>query len=138
MKGKTVLIVEDCYLMAATLEDMLIEADASVCLAASVAAALEAMERHTIDIACLDINLGAETSFPVADALAGRGIPFIFVSAYDASVLPAAHRDRPFVDKIRAHLELLAACRAATPPALLQLPAAGAASAAKIAGGGYA
>src|SRR5689334_18038404 len=112
MKGKTVLIVEDCYLMAAALEDMLIEAEASVFLAASVAAALQAMERHTIDIACLDINLGVETSFPVADALALRGIPFIFVSAYDARVLPAAHRDRPFVDKIRAHLELVAACQA--------------------------
>ena len=131
MKGKTVLVVEDCYLMAAALEEMLIEAEASVvCLAASVAAALQAMERHTIDIACLDINLGVETSFPVADALAMRGIPFIFVSAYDARVLPTAHRDRPFVDKIRAHLELVAACRAATPSVLLPVAAASAAPAA--------
>jgi CheY-like chemotaxis protein len=127
MTGKTVLIVEDCYLMAATLEDILIDADASVVhITSSVAAALQAMEQHIIEFACLDINLGAETSFPVADALALRGIPFVFVSAYDAGVLPAAHRHRPFVDKIRAHLELVTACRAATPSFAHQVPAEGA------------
>jgi DNA-binding response OmpR family regulator len=73
MKGKKVLIVEDSYLLALTLEDMLIDAGADVvAIAPSVAIALKAMEQHTIDIACLDINLGSETSFPVADALAMR------------------------------------------------------------------
>jgi CheY-like chemotaxis protein len=116
MKGKKVLIVEDSYLLALTLEDMLTEAGADVVgIAASVAIALKAMEEHTIDIACLDINLGPETSFPIADALALRGIPFVFVSAYEADVVPPAHRHRPFVSKIEAHLELLSACRAAAP-----------------------
>ena len=72
--------------MASALEDMLTEAGAEVvALAPSVAAALKAMEQHTIDIACLDINLGSETSFPLADELALRGIPFVFVTAYDAT-----------------------------------------------------
>lgn len=114
MKGKKVLIVEDSYLLALTLQDMLTESGADVVgIAPSVAIALKAMEDHTIDIACLDINLGSETSFPIADALALRGIPFVFVSAYEANVVPPAHRHRPFVSKIEAHLELVSACRAA-------------------------
>lgn len=120
MKGKKVLIVEDSYLLALTLQDMLTDAGADVVgIAPSVAVALNAMERHTIDIACLDINLGSETSFPVADALAMRGISFVFVSSYEADVLPPAHRHRPFVSKTEAHLELVSACRAAAPSFVL-------------------
>ena len=118
MKGNKVLIVEDSYLLARTLEDMLTDAGADVvAIAPSVANALEAMERHTIDIACLDINLGPETSFAVADALAMRGIPFVFVSACDSGVVPPAHRHRPFVSKVEAHLTLVSACQAAAPSA---------------------
>ena len=112
MKGNRVLIVEDSYLLALTLEDMLTEAGAAVvAIAPSVAVALQAMGQQTIDIACLDINLGYETSFPVADALAMRGIPFVFVSAYEPDVVPPAHRHRPFVGKIEAHLSLVSACQ---------------------------
>lgn len=120
MKDVKVLIVEDCPMMASALEDMLTEAGAEVvALTPSVAAALKAMEQHTIDIACLDINLGSETSFPLADALALRGIPFVFATAYDADFLPPAHRHRPFVSKTRVHLDLVSACRAAAPSLML-------------------
>ena len=118
MMGNKVLIVEDSYLLARTLEDMLTDAGADVvAIAPSVAIALKAMERHTIDIACLDIDLGPETSFAVADALAMRGIPFVFVSACDSGVVPPAHRHRPFVSKVEAHLNLVSACQAAAPSA---------------------
>ena len=120
MKGKKVLIVEDSYLLALTLEDILTDAGADVvAIAPSVDMALRAMERHTIDIACLDINLGYETSFPVADALAMRGIPFVFVSAYEPDVVPPAHRHRPFVSKIQVHLDLLSTCQAAASQVVL-------------------
>jgi CheY-like chemotaxis protein len=116
MKGKKVLIVEDFYLLALTLRDMLTDAGADVVsIAPSVASALKAMEDYTIDIACLDINLGSETSFPIADALAMRGIPFVFVSAYEADVVPRTHRHRPFVNKLEAHRQLVSACQAAAP-----------------------
>jgi CheY-like chemotaxis protein len=120
MNGKKVLIVEDSHLLALTMEDMLTDAGADVvAIAPSVVTALKAMEQHTIDIACLDIHLGSETSFPVADALAMRGTPFVFVSAHAADVLPPVHRHRPFVSKSEAHLELLSACRAAAPSFVL-------------------
>jgi len=120
MKGLKILVVEDCYLMAAALEDVLTEAGADVvALAPSVAVAMNALARHTIDIACLDINLGSETSFPLADVLALRGIPFVFVTAYNADILPPAHRHRPFVDKTEAYLELVCACWAAASSSVL-------------------
>ena len=113
-----ILIVEDSYLLARTLEDMLSEAGANVvAIAPSVAIALKEIERHAIDVACLDIDLGSETSFPIADALAMRGIPFVFVSACDSGVVPPAHRHRPFVSKAEAHLNLVSACQAAAPSA---------------------
>jgi len=128
MKGLKILVVEDCYLMAAALEDVLTEAGADVvALAPSVAVAMNALARHTIDIACLDINLGSETSFPLADVLALRGIPFVFVTAYNADILPLAHRHRPFVDKTEAYLELVRACWAAASSSVLAVrPADGA------------
>lgn len=39
-----------------------------------------------IDVAMLDVNMGAGlTTKPVADILRDRGIPFIFITAYDSS-----------------------------------------------------
>jgi DNA-binding response OmpR family regulator len=38
------------------------------------------MER--LDLAVLDINLGGTMSFPIAEALARRGIPFLFLTGY--------------------------------------------------------
>lgn len=120
MNGNKVLIVEDSYLFARALEDMLTDAGADVvAIAPSVAIALQAMERHSVDIACLDIDLGSETSFPVAEALAMRGVPFVFVSGCGPDVVPPDHRHRPFVSKFEAHLKLVSACRAAAPSLVL-------------------
>lgn len=41
-----------------------------------------------IDAAVLDINLHGEMVYPVADELAGRGVPFVFASGYDKSAVP--------------------------------------------------
>lgn len=54
-------------------------------------------------VAVLDINLGEEDSFPLADALRQRGIPFLFLSAYEArAILPPRFAEavcltKPFV-----------------------------------------
>ena len=40
------------------------------------------------ELALLDIHLSRETSYPVADELARRGIPFAFVTAYSRHHLP--------------------------------------------------
>ena len=44
---------------------------------------------HQIDAAFLDITLGTEKSYPVADNLDDLGVPFSFVSAYAKNQIPA-------------------------------------------------
>ena len=117
MGGLKVLVVEDSYLMAVVLEDLLKAAGATdVALAASVADALQVLRRDPIDLACLDIDLGVETSFPVADELARRRIPFIFVTGCPQDKVPDVHRHRPFVSKLIGNAEMVAACLEAARP----------------------
>jgi hypothetical protein len=42
--------------------------------------------------AVLDVNLGDERVFPVADALGAANIPFVFLSGYDAQIIPEGYR----------------------------------------------
>lgn len=87
LKGLRLLVVEDEALVAMLLEDTL-RALGCRCVgpAGNVAQALALLEREVVDLALLDVNLGGgERSYPVADALAARGIRFIFVTGYGAS-----------------------------------------------------
>ncbi|WP_211885675.1 response regulator [Plastoroseomonas hellenica] len=83
------LIVEDDWLIAEALADQIEALGCGVVgPVGSVAEALDALEKSSPEAALLDVNLGTETSFPIADALVGRGIPFAFVTAYSRSQLP--------------------------------------------------
>lgn len=46
-----------------------------------------------IDAAVLDVNLGDVMSYPIADRLKGRGIPYMFLTGYDGWSLPDEFRD---------------------------------------------
>ena len=95
-----ILIVEDEPFIALTLEDMLDELGfALVGTVSSVTEALEIAGRETVDCALLDVNLGSEKIDPVADLLAKRGCPFIFTTGYGRSGIPAAHAERPVLQK---------------------------------------
>lgn len=77
------LVVEDNMLIAMEAEEVVLELGAEACdVAASVAAALRLIDANTYDFALLDIELGRETSQPVASALAARGVPFVYASGY--------------------------------------------------------
>jgi DNA-binding LytR/AlgR family response regulator len=69
--------------------------------AASVAQALTLVENDgdRLDGAVLDINLGNERVYPVADVLRGRGIPFVFTTGYDAAVVPDSYSEVPRCEK---------------------------------------
>ena len=45
-----------------------------------------------LDAAVLDVNLGAEKSFPIAQALEAAGIPFLFATGYNSGDIPAEWR----------------------------------------------
>ena len=97
---KRVLIVEDEYLIRMLLEDML--ADLGYGVAAAVGTVAEASEFATsgdFNAAILDVNLDGQEIFPVADILAGRSLPFVFVTGYGERSLNEPFRDRPTLQK---------------------------------------
>lgn len=96
-----ILIVEDEPLIAMMLEDFLDALDRAVAgTADSVAAALALVEAGGIDAAIMDVNLrGGETSWPVADALTARGIPFVLATGGAGDMIHEAYRDRPVLSK---------------------------------------
>jgi CheY-like chemotaxis protein len=95
------MVLEDDFIIAldlrATLRRLGVAETKTV---SSVRQALAAIEADAPDFALLDVNLGRSTSFPVADALAERDIPFAFVTGYgdDADVLGRFAR-RPVLRK---------------------------------------
>jgi DNA-binding NtrC family response regulator len=98
--SRRVLLVEDEMLVVWLLEDMLADLGyAAVGPASSVNQALAMIEAEAIDVAVLDINLNGQISYPVADALAARGVPFAFSTGYDKDTLPNVYRSFPVLQK---------------------------------------
>ncbi len=96
-----ILLVEDEPLIAMMLEDFLEVLEKTLAgTADTVAAALALIAAGGIDAAILDVNLrGGEQSWPIADALAAQGIPFVFATGGTQDGLVEAHRDRPTLAK---------------------------------------
>jgi len=102
LRGRRFLVVEDEYVIAADLATYLEELGVEVVgPASSVAEALTLLEndREPLDGAVLDINLGSERAYPVADVLGDRGIPYVFTTGYDAAVIPNPYADIPRCEK---------------------------------------
>jgi CheY-like chemotaxis protein len=79
-----ILIVENEFLIAQLIDDMVTELGYSVVgVATTVAAALKAFAELDFDAVLLDINLNGHRNPETADFLLQRGIPFAFVSGYD-------------------------------------------------------
>jgi CheY-like chemotaxis protein len=92
LDGRRLLVVEDDYMVAADLAQELTDRGAEVLgPAGSVGKALALIAAAPrIDGAVLDINLGDEKVYPVAEALRARGVPFVFTTGYDAWIVPEA------------------------------------------------
>ena len=105
--GRRVFVVEDEMLVAWLLEDMLAEIGCAVVgPAGSVNQALAMIDVEAIDVAVLDVNLNGEMSYPIADALAARGVPFVFVTGYDKDRMLEGYRTCPVLQKPFHRVEL--------------------------------
>lgn len=85
MKSSRVMIVEDEALVAMMVEDML--GDMGFEIAGSFGAVRDALaflgsDQPRPDGAVLDVNIGGEMVFPVAEALREQGVPFVFATGY--------------------------------------------------------
>jgi CheY-like chemotaxis protein len=108
LRGCRILVVEDSFLLAETLREYLDESGyVTVGPAAQVSAALVLCGSNHLDGALLDINLGKETCFPVADRLTEEQVPFMFLSGYDNYIVPDRFRDVPKLDKPYDRAEIL-------------------------------
>ncbi|BBD99839.1 response regulator [Sphingobium amiense] len=98
--GKSILIVEDEAMIGMMLEDYLDALGYRLHgLAASVDEACAHAREGGFDAALIDCNLQGEKSWPVADILAEKAIPFVFATGGMADDLPASHADRPTLAK---------------------------------------
>ncbi|MEO5659023.1 MAG: response regulator [Polaromonas sp.] len=100
LHGK-VLLVEDSMIIALNAEEMLLKLGAShVDTASDSQEALRLLDLYTPSFAMLDVHLGAETSFLIADRLQALGVPYIFATGYgDNTAFPSSHSAVPIVKK---------------------------------------
>jgi CheY-like chemotaxis protein len=93
LAGLKILVVEDEMLVSLIIEDLLAD---QKCLIVGpfdeVPSALVAAQSEAIDAALLDVNVKGIKIYPVAEALAARKIPFLFLSGYGDRAIPP---DRP-------------------------------------------
>ncbi|MBN8808250.1 MAG: response regulator [Sphingomonas sp.] len=95
LAGKRILVVEDEYFIASDLKAALTRADAIVVGPAGNLDRALALAEGEVDAALLDVNLEGSFSYAIADRLAARDVPYLFLTGYDSWALPDAYRDAP-------------------------------------------
>jgi len=109
LSGRRVLVVEDEFIVAWNLEDMLAELGCVVVgPAARIDQALVMIDTGAIDMALLDINLDGLASYPVADALAARSVPYAFTTGYEGDNMRVGYQTSPVLRKPFHPSELVA------------------------------
>jgi CheY-like chemotaxis protein len=120
LAGRRILVVEDEMMVLANIEMALDEMDCtSISAAATVPEALALLDGTSFDAAMLDVNLNGEKSYPIADALARHGIPFVFSTGYGDHGDRAEFADRPLLRKPYVRSALVAALVALVTPGSL-------------------
>jgi DNA-binding LytR/AlgR family response regulator len=93
LQGRRILVIEDDYFIARDMAKHLKESGAEI--VGPVGTIEDALDiigaAEPLDGAILDINLGGELAFPVADALRQRRVAFVFVTGYDDAIIPARY-----------------------------------------------
>src|SRR5260370_29853158 len=91
LRGLRILVVEDNFLVAEDLRELLTRRGCDVVgPAPRVEQGLSLVGEGRLHGAVLDINLGSENCFPIAAALSERSVPFVFLTGYDDNTLVRA------------------------------------------------
>lgn len=108
-ESRRILVVEDDCLVATLLAETLESIGWQVVgPVGHLAAALAAARSESLDAALLDVDLGGQAVYPVAEMLDARSVPFVFVTGCHRAALPPSFRGRPYLRKPFAPAELLA------------------------------
>lgn len=98
--GQRLLLVEDEALIGIMMKDVLTDLGFQVVGPYSTPNdAIEALSSGPIQAAILDVNLRGELIYALADEIAGRGIPFVFVTGYGPESIDARFADVPVLQK---------------------------------------
>src|SRR6185312_5300639 len=112
MTGRSVLIVEDEFVLALDMKVILTDAGFDVLRpAGNVADALRLIAELQPGVALLDNNLNGKSAGPIATALHERGIPFAFVTGHGRTSLPPEFSEWPLISKPFNSTRLAAAVR---------------------------
>jgi DNA-binding response OmpR family regulator len=94
-----VLVVEDEAFIVMLLVDLLVELGFEPISLATVDDAISAANSADFRFAILDVNLGGSTSYPVADVLVARGVPFAFATGYGSGGIDGKYTGVPVLRK---------------------------------------
>ncbi len=120
LAGMRLLVIEDEPIIAMQMAVELEQAGATIAgTAATIEQALAAIATLPLDGALLDGNLRGLSVEEVASALAGRGVPFVFVSGYGREHLPQGFEQVVIVAKPFSGIDLVAAVMGLVPRALM-------------------
>jgi two-component SAPR family response regulator len=98
--GNRVLLVEDEVLVAMMMRDLLAETGLTVVGPfGRLSEAMIAAVHQDLDAGIIDVNLGGEFVYPVADVLVARGIPFVFVTGYGVESIDGRFGQVPIIKK---------------------------------------
>jgi CheY-like chemotaxis protein len=112
LQGRRVLVVEDEFMLAEELRDLIERLGGQVVgPVASTKAALDLLETGAPHMALLDVNLRGERVYALAAALEKAKVPFIFTTGYDVGLIDERFRDAPHLGKPFSPDALLAVVR---------------------------
>jgi DNA-binding response OmpR family regulator len=98
--GRRILVVEDEAAVCMMIEDMVLDFGCEVVgPAATFDQAMHLARQEEFDAAVLDIRIGQNAVYPIADLMRSRGIPFLFSTGYGSEVVPERFRDVAVLNK---------------------------------------
>lgn len=100
LAGRRVLVIEDEMLILMMIEDMLADLGCeSVTVASKIGPAISLVEGQEFDTAMLDLNLNGIESYPIADALTMRDVPYFFSTGNGLTNVKDGYRDQDVLNK---------------------------------------
>jgi FixJ family two-component response regulator len=110
LAGITVLVVEDDFYLAEDERQLVEEAGGRVLGPfASAAETIVSLRDNRPDCALLDVSLSDGVSFDLARLIVSKGTPILFITGYDASILPEDLQNRPRLQKPTPCQKIIAA-----------------------------
>jgi CheY-like chemotaxis protein len=109
-----ILIVEDNFLLAEDLSDIVSHDLHGVAMTTGMASTAIELIPDDFQLALLDIEVLDGNTYPVARLLRANKIPFIFVSGNDPKSLPEEFKNEPFLPKPYRKSDLIKLARSLT------------------------